>query len=50
MNLAMVECLLDAEVVELDSIVIIPSDELIDAHKRAVALRDVRTPEPEFHL
>ncbi len=50
LDLSMVECLLDGEAVELDSIVIIPENDLVEAHKRSVKLRDLRTPEPEFHL
>lgn len=50
LDLSMVECLLDGETVELDSIVIVPADDLVEAHKRSVKLRDLRTPEPEFHL
>ncbi len=49
-DLAMVECLLDGEAVETDKYVIVPADDLIEAHKRAVHLHELRTPEPEFHL
>jgi hypothetical protein len=50
LNLAMVECLLDGEAVELDHTVVVPDDDLIDAHRRAVTLQNLRRPEPEFHL
>ncbi len=50
LDLASVFCLLDGESVEKDDAVIHPADDLLKAHERAVALRDLRFPEPEFHL
>ena len=50
LDLAMIECLLDGEPVECEDIVIIPADDLIKAHERAVSIRALRTPEPDFHL
>ncbi len=50
LDLSMVECLLDGEAIELENIVLIPADDLVEAHRKAVALHNLRTPEPEFHL
>lgn len=50
LDLAMVECLLDGEVVETEKFVIVPADDLIEAHQRSVHFHELRTPEPEFHL
>ncbi len=50
LDLASVFCLLDGESVEKDDIVIHPAEDLIKAHDRSVRLRELRSPEPEFHL
>ena len=50
LDLASVFCLLDGESVESEQVIIHPADDLLKAHDRSVALRDLRCPEPEFHL
>ena len=43
-------CLLDGEAVELEDVVIAPGDDVLKAHRLAVAKSHLRKPEPEFHL